>query len=98
MSVDKIIPANNYTEKDVQEILEILGTYSEDKNSTIEAIRAKFKTNKKLTVKESMPFKSSNKWSGISLEDATYILGAPEVISKNKQEVENIYLNIELLQ
>lgn len=88
MSVDKIIPANNYTEKDVQEILEILGTYSEDKNSTIEAIRAKFKTNKKLTVKESMPFKSSNKWSGISLEDATYILGAPEVISKNKQEVE----------
>ena len=39
MSVDKIIPLNNHTEKEVQEILSILGTYSEDKNSTIEAIK-----------------------------------------------------------
>ena len=87
MSVDKIIPVNNHTEKEVQEILSILGTYSEDKNSTIEAIREKF-TNKKLKVERSMPFKSSNKWSGISLKDVTYVLGAPEVIGENKKEIE----------
>lgn len=95
MSVDKIIPVNNHTEKEVQEILSILGTYSEDKNSTIEAIREKFTTNKKLKVERSMPFKSSNKWSGISLKDVTYVLGAPEVIGENKKEIKNIYLNIE---
>ena len=88
MSVDKIIPVNNHTEKEVQEILSILGTYSEDKNSTIEAIREKFTTNKKLKVERSMPFKSSNKWSGISLKDVTYVLGAPEVIGENKKEIE----------
>ncbi len=88
MSVDKIIPINNYTESELEKILGILGSYSEDKNSTIEAIREKYKSDEKLKVISKKPFKSSNKWSGISFENITYILGAPEIISENEKEVE----------
>lgn len=88
MSIDKIIPANNYTEEQVKEILGILGKYSEDKNSTIEAIKEKFTTSKELKVTSRMQFKSSNKWSGISLEDITYVLGAPEVIGAIPKDIE----------
>ena len=88
MSVDKIIPINNYTESELEKILGILGSYSEDKNSTIEAIREKYKSDEKLKVISKKPFKSSNKWSGISFENITYILGAPEIIGENEKEVE----------
>ena len=88
MSVDKIISSNNNTEEQIKEILGILGKYSEDKNSTIEAIREKFTTDKELKVKSRMPFKSSNKWSGISFEDITYVLGAPEVVCNSSDEIE----------
>ena len=88
MSIDKIIPAKNYTEEQVKEILGILGKYSEDKNSTIEAIKEKFTTSKELKVASRMKFKSSNKWSGISLEDITYVLGAPEVIGAIPKDIE----------
>ena len=87
MSVDKIIPAKNYTEGEVKEILEVLAKYSEDRNSTIDAIRDKFSTNKELKIKTRMPFKSSNKWSGISFEDITYVLGAPEIVGETNDEI-----------
>ena len=92
MSVDKIISANNHTESEVKEILGILGKYSEDKNSTIDAIRSKFTPNAELKVKARMAFKSSNKWSGISFEDITYVLGAPEVIGGRKEDI-NKYIS-----
>ena len=87
MSVDKIIPAKNYTEGEVKEILGVLAKYSEDRNSTIDAIRDKFSTNKELKIKTRMPFKSSNKWSGISFEDITYVLGAPEIVGETNDEI-----------
>lgn len=87
MSVDKIIPAKNHTEGEVKEILGVLAKYSEDRNSTIDAIRDKFSTNKELKIKTRMPFKSSNKWSGISFEDITYVLGAPEIVGETNDEI-----------
>lgn len=50
MTVDKIIPYNDCTTDELKEILGILGKYSEDKNSTIEAVREKFISNKELKV------------------------------------------------
>ena len=87
MSAEKIIPAKNHTEGEVKEILGILAKYSEDKNSTIDAIRDKFLADKELKVKARMPFKSSNKWSGISFEDITYVLGAPEILGGTNEAV-----------
>ena len=88
MTVDKIIPYNDCTTDELKEILGILGKYSEDKNSTIEAVREKFISNKELKVIAKMPFKSANKWSGISFEDITYVLGAPEVIGNTPKDIE----------
>ena len=87
MTVDKIIQYNDCKENELKEILGSLGKYSEDKNSTIEAVREKFTSNKELKVIAKMPFKSANKWSGISFEDITYVLGAPEVIGDRKSVV-----------
>ena len=88
MTVDKIIPYNDCTTDELKEILGILGKYSEDKNSTIEAVREKFISNKELKVIAKMPFKSANKWSGISFEDITYVLGAPEGIGNTPKDIE----------
>lgn len=88
MTVDKIIPYKDCTIDELKEILGILGKYSEDKNSTIEAVREKFTSNKELKVVARMPFKSANKWSGISFEDITYVLGAPEVIGHTPKDIE----------
>lgn len=88
MTVDKMIPYNDCTENELKEILGILGKYSEDKNSTIESVREKFISNKELKVIARMPFKSANKWSGISFENITYVLGAPEVIGNTPKDIE----------
>ena len=88
MTVDKIIQYNDCKENELKEILGSLGKYSEDKNSTIEAVREKFTSNKELKVIAKMPFKSANKWSGISFEDITYVLGAPEVIGNTPKDIE----------
>lgn len=88
MTVDKIIQYNDCKENELKEILGSLGKYSEDKNSTIEAVREKFTSNKELKVIARMPFKSANKWSGISFEDITYVLGAPEVIGNTPKDIE----------
>lgn len=89
MEVKDILPMQIEKEK-MKEILFAIGQASEDKNTTIDAIREKFK---KIKIKESweaikkIPFSSSKKWSGIEFASkGSYIIGAPEFILKEKSE------------
>jgi len=52
-------------------------------NPTLEAIKNKFK-GKNLEIKEKIEFSSINKYSGIILDNKTYILGAPDIVLKDK--------------
>lgn len=93
MEVCKIVP-QNITEEKMTEVLAQFACSSNDKNTTIEAIREKYKVNEKWKTTKIIPFSSQKKWSGVSFEnEGCFVLGAPEVVlqeefQKYKADVE----------
>lgn len=86
MEVNKVIPINS-TEKEMKQILSAIGRATENPNSTIEAIKDKYKEKVKYNVEKVVPFSSEKKWSGITFKGkGSYILGAPEFILKEEFE------------
>lgn len=84
MEVKDYIPIND-TDTNMKNILSNISKFSEDENSTINAIKDYFKdvTNEFVPVKK-YAFSSKNKWSAITFENqGSYIIGAPEFILKN---------------
>lgn len=84
MEVKDYISLNN-SKKEIQNILSNISKYSEDENSTIDALRKYFnKIDDEFTKINCISFSSKNKWSGINFkEKGSYIIGAPEFILKN---------------
>ena len=93
MTVSKIVPLNLTKMSDITDALGILSYHMEKDNQTMEAIANKYSRKNDYQVKEIVPFSSANKWSGLSLEKESYILGAPEIVledtSKIKKELES---------
>ena len=84
MEVKDYIPIND-SDTNMKNILSNISKFSEDENSTINAIKDYFKdiTNEFIPVKK-YAFSSKNKWSAITFENqGSYIIGAPEFILKN---------------
>lgn len=84
MEVKDYIPIND-SDTNMKNILSNIAKFSEDGNSTINAIKDYFKdiTNEFIPVKK-YAFSSKNKWSAITFENqGSYIIGAPEFILKN---------------
>lgn len=95
MEVKDYVSINN-NKQEIYNILSNISKYSEDENSTIEALRAYFnKVDNQFIKINSIAFSSKNKWSGINFkEKGSYIIGAPEFILKNnfvkyKKDFEN---------
>lgn len=87
MRVDKVIL---YQDKyDVPKILSNLAHYTTDNNATITAIRKKYHLDKSFTPLKVVPFSSLRKYSGITFEEGTYILGAPDVVLKDTSIISN---------
>lgn len=85
MEVRDFIPINR-TQKEMNNILANIAKFSEDENSTIEAIRNYFvKIEKEFRPTQKIAFSSKAKWSSICFEEeGTYLLGAPEFVLKEK--------------
>lgn len=85
MEVKDFIPIHK-AQKEMSNILANMAKFSEDENSTIEAIREEFtKIEEKFTPIQKVAFSSKAKWSGISFEGlGSYILGAPEIVLKEE--------------
>ena len=84
MEVKDYIPIND-SDTNMKNILSNIAKFSEDGNSTINAIKDYFKdiTNEFIPVKK-YAFSSKKKWSAITFENqGSYIIGAPEFILKN---------------
>lgn len=84
MEVKDYIPIND-SDTNMKNILSNIAKFSEDENSTINAIKDYFKdiTNEFVPVKK-YAFSSKNKWSAITFENqGSYIIGASEFILKN---------------
>lgn len=65
-------------------------------NQTMEAIGKKYARRNDHKVLEIVPFSSQTKWSGISFEDVSYVLGAPEIVLKDTSKIDkelSMYVN-----
>lgn len=86
MEVNDIIEITK-SKEELEEILSEIASASDDNNSTIEAIRAKYKNKEKWKVINKVPFSSQKKWSGVSFNDkGSYIIGAPEFVLREKYD------------
>ena len=85
MQVSKFVPLSRVDESSI--IREI--NYNLDNhNATMNALIEKYGKEGVHKVLEIIPFKSENKWSGVTLDGlGTYVIGAPEVIMKNKIDI-----------
>lgn len=97
MEVTKLIPLNLTKMSDITDALGILSYHMENDNQTMEAISKKYSRKNDYKPVEIVPFSSQNKWSGISFEKESYIIGAPEIVLKDissiKKELETYSLN-----
>ncbi len=97
MYVSDIIPLNMTSKSDIIDALGIMSYHMKDDNETMKAISDKYSRENDYKIKNIVPFSSVNKWSGLSLESESYVLGAPEVILKDtsiiKEELNNYIEN-----
>ncbi len=91
MSLKKIIPYKLTKKETIKEILTALSYNMTDTNATMKAIKDKYTGESSWIIKEEIPFSSSRKYSCISFEKkGTYYLGAPEILFKNKKEINKL--------
>ena len=93
MEVKDVVKLNSNF--DIDNILANIAKFSQDKNSTILALRDKFtNVEKEFKPENIIDFSSKTKWSGISFEnEGSFIIGAPEFVLKEnfikyKNEIE----------
>lgn len=86
MEVIDIIPVFK-KKQDMEQILTAISNMSDDTNQTMTAIKEKYNKTINWEVIKKIPFSSDKKWSGITFKNqGTYILGALEIILKEKLE------------
>lgn len=86
MQITKYIPIKN---TDIKTIIKEICYNLDNHNSTMNALIDKYGKTNNYEVKEIIPFKSENKWSGVTFEKyGTYIIGAPEKLLNDLKIVE----------
>ncbi len=80
MEVVDVIPLDNHKISDIDEALEIISTNLNDKNPTFEAINEKYGNLSPVKSVKNVNFSSERKYSGVILEEKSYIMGAPEFV------------------
>ncbi|QLY39698.1 HAD-IC family P-type ATPase [Hujiaoplasma nucleasis] len=93
MIENPIYTIEDYTEKEIKNIISTMNYALNDQNQTSQALRDYFGEKKKYNVVQSLDFDSMNKYSVVEFEGGIYVLGAPEMIllkqySKIKKQVE----------
>ena len=90
MEVSDLVIISDMKKSDIENILCNIASNLGDDNSTINAIRDKYKNGCSWTMNEEHPFSSKRKWSGVTFEEeGSYIIGAPEfVLGERVREIE----------
>ena len=89
MEVQDVIPTKEYEEDKMLPLSELLGDFTAAQSSdniTMEAMKRYFKiaSGKKAVAKTG--FSSASKYSSVTFEEASYVLGAPEFVLKEQYE------------
>ena len=88
MEVSKLVPLNGTEMNEIVDALSMISYHMDNDNQTMEAISKKYARRNDHKVLEIVPFSSQAKWSGISFEDVSYILGAPEIVLKDTSKID----------
>ena len=94
MEVSKLVPLNETPMNEIVDALSVMSYHMENDNQTMEAISKKYAKKNDYKVLEVVPFSSQAKWSGISFENVSYIIGAPEIVLKDTSKIDkelNLY-------
>lgn len=95
MEVSDLVIISDWKKEEVENILCNLSSSLKDDNSTINAIRDKYKNNCNWMMRQEHPFSSKRKWSGVTFEnEGSYIIGAPEFILKDRVKIIQNDLNL----
>lgn len=89
MEVHDIVPLNLTKMSDITDALGMISYNMEADNQTMDAIKRKYARKNDYKVIEIVPFSSDKKWSGISYEKESYVLGAPEILLKDTSKIKN---------
>ena len=89
MEAQDVIPTKEYEEGELRPLSELLGDFTAAQSSdniTMEAMKRYFKiaSGKKAVAKTG--FSSASKYSSVTFEEASYVLGAPEFVLKEQYE------------
>ena len=95
MEITDVIPLDNHGINEVDEVLEIISTNLDDKNPTFSAINEKYGNSSKVKALKKLPFSSDRKYSGITLKNESYIMGAPEIVLR--ENIKNYQKKIDAL-
>ena len=88
MEVSKLVSLNGTSMNEIVDALSMMSYHMENDNQTMAAISKKYARRCDNKVLEIVPFSSQAKWSGISFENVSYILGAPEIILKDTSSID----------
>ena len=88
MEVSKLVPLNGTNMNEIVDALSMMSYHMDSDNQTMEAISKKYARRCDHKVLEIVPFSSQAKWSGISFEDVSYVLGAPEIVLKDTTKID----------
>ena len=88
MTVKELIPAEGISKTDLTDALALILSQSASDTATSLALKEKVLKSAKYepreAIEEIIPFSSDRKYSGVKTETATYLMGAPEFLLKNK--------------
>lgn len=93
MEVSEIVPLNGVKMIDITDALGLISYHLDGDNQTMNAISAKYSRKNDYEVLKKVPFSSKNKWSGISFEKVSYVIGAPDIICDYKIKELDDYTN-----
>lgn len=82
----QVIDYKEIKHKNIENIIKEICFNLDNHNATMDALIKKYGKSNKLKYKSIVEFTSEKKWSGITFENnETYIIGAPEIITKSKE-------------
>lgn len=84
MEVEDVIPLDNNKVNDIEIVIEAITSNLKDKNPTFNALYNKYGNNSNIKAVRKIPFSSDRKYSGIVLDNESYVMGAPEFILGSK--------------
>lgn len=88
MQVNGLVPKNDFSTSDMDEALIALVSLLPDNNPTYNAVREKYEgQTTDMEAVNLVPFSSARKWSGVTTQKGSFIMGAPEFVCREQASV-----------